>query len=459
MTVATGVHNFASDYDPSLSETEKQDPNILAGYHRDWGTGNHTLLLYRSLQDSSTAGDADYYAPLLSSDPPFGVIPSTYPAIYALQSTTELNSIEAQHIYESDLQSIIVGARYQTESIQTSTTMQQQQTLTQLPGTGVVDSDFQRVSFYGYYQFNPVDTLHLTAGAAYDWERFPLNISGPPLSTAEDERGRLSPKAGVDWTTPDGTRLRADYTRSMSGLLNDSSTLIEPSEIAGFNQQFRSLIPESAGRGTPPATRFETWGLGVDHKFPTGTYVDVEGQMLSSLGDQLLGAWTSGEPPIPTSAPNLPQTQYFQEKDAFASISQLIGDDLSVGARYTLTAVDLSTHVTTPPGTVPPGYYDGHENSTLNELSLFANLELPCGFFGQFQANWWDQQNIASMDEPGDSFYQLNLYAGYRFKRRHAELTLGILNLNNSDYNIDPITYFLEQAHNRTFVASFKFNL
>jgi hypothetical protein len=85
VTVETGVHNLASDYDPSLSETEKQDPNILAGYHRDWGTGNHTLLLYRGLQDYATASDADYYAPLLSSDGKFGVIPSTYPAIYALQ--------------------------------------------------------------------------------------------------------------------------------------------------------------------------------------------------------------------------------------------------------------------------------------------------------------------------------------------------------------------------------------
>ncbi|HEY3913480.1 MAG TPA: TonB-dependent receptor, partial [Verrucomicrobiae bacterium] len=458
MTVATGTHNFASDYDPTLRETEIQDPNVLAGYHRDWGTGNHTLLLYRGLQDHSTASDSDYYAPLLSTDGSFGIIPSTYPSVYSLQSTAELNSIEAQHIYESDRQSVIVGGRYQNESIQTSTVMQQQQTATPLPGSDNVNANFERLSIYGYYQLNLFDSLHLTAGAAYDWERFPLNISGPPLSNTEDERGRLSPKAGIDWTSPDGTRVRADYTRSMSGLLNDSSTLIEPSEIAGFNQEFRSLIPESAGRGTPPATRFETWGLGVDHKFSTGTYLDIEGQLLTSRGDQLIGAWASGEPPVPLANANLPQTQYFQEKDVFASVSQLIGKDLSVGARYTLTAVDLSTHVTTPSGTTIPTYYDGHENSTLNEVSLFANYELPCGFFSQFQVNWWDQENIASMDEPGDSFYQLNLYAGYRFMRRRAELTIGVINLNNSDYHIDPVTYFLEQAHNRTFVASFKFN-
>jgi outer membrane receptor protein involved in Fe transport len=282
-------------------------------------------------------------------------------------------------------------------------------------------------------------------------------LDDPPLSSAEDARGRLSPKAGLDWTLPEGTRLRADYTRSMSGLLNDSSTMIEPSEVAGFNQEFRSLIPESAGKGTPPATRFETWGLGADHKFPTGTYVDVEGQLLTSKGDQLIGAW-SGSLPVPQAVADLPQTQYFQEKDAFASVSQLIGSDLSVGASYTLTAVDLSTHVTTPPGTTPSTAYDTHEDSTLNEVSLFANFYIPCGFFGQFQANWWKQENIESMGEPGDSFAQFNLYAGYRFPRRHVELMAGVVNLGNTDYHIDPVTYFLEQAHARTFVASFKFN-
>ena len=433
------------------------------GYHRDWGNGNQTLALYRGLQDYFTANDGNYSAPLLASVGPV-VVPRVYPAATALQSTTELNSIEAQHIFQNDLHNIIVGARYQTESIQTANLLFDSAISgpgsAMFPGIPHVDSDFERFSAYGYYQLKLFDSLRLTAGAAYDWERFPLNIAGSPLSNVEDERGRLSPKAGVDWTMPDGTRLRADYTRSMGGLLNDSSTLIEPSQVGGFNQEFRSLIPESTGKGTPPAARFETWGLGLDHKFPTGTYVDVEGQLLTSRGDQLIGAWSTGVVAAPGAgvAADLPQSQYFQEKDAFASISQLIGSNLSLGASYTLTAVDLSTHVTTPPGTTPSTAYDTHEDSTLNEMSFFANFYVPCGFFSQFQANWWKQENIGSMGEPGDSFAQFNLYAGYRFPRRHAEVMVGVVNIGNQDYNIDPVTYFLEQAHTRTFVASFKFN-
>jgi Tfp pilus assembly protein PilF len=448
-------------YDPSLHETEIQDPNTLIGYHRDWGTGNHDLVLYRNLQDHFSYEDGIYAAPLVaSSTPPFL---TTYNGAVSLRRTLDLNSVEFQHIYQSDWQTIVAGGRLQDETMDSANNMAALFTGTPLPSLAHVSSDFERVSFYAYYQLKLADdSMHLTVGATYDWERFPLNVGIPPLSSQEDERGRLSPKAGIDWTAPkgtflDGTRVRADYTRSMSGLLNDSSTLIEPSEVAGFNQAFRSLIPESAGFGTPPATRFETWGLGVDHKFSTGTYVDVEGQLLSSRGNQLIGAWTSSPIPVPTGINDLPQTQYFQEKDAFASISQLIGKEFAVGARYNLTSVDLSSHVAFPTGTIDAQEFNVHENSTLNEVSTFANFASPCGFFAQAQANYWRQYNTLP-GEGGDGFWQFNFYAGYRFPHRHVELSVGVVNIGNTDYHIDPVTYFLEQAHARTFTASMKFN-
>ena len=244
----------------------------------------------------------------------------------------------------------------------------------------------------------------------------------------------------------------------MSGLLNDSDTVIEPSEVAGFNQAFRSIIPESAGFGTPPATQFETWGIGADHKFPTQTYVDAEAQLLTSRGNQLIGAWSTPLIiPVPTGVSDLRQTQSFHEKDAFVSVSQLIGKEVSVGARYSLTSADLTTHVDFPAGTANAPLYNLHENSTLNEVSLFANLAAPCGFFAQLQANYWDQFNTLA-GEGNNGFWQVNFYAGYRFPHRHIEASVGVLNIGNQDYHIDPVTYFLEQAHNRTFVASLKFN-
>jgi outer membrane receptor for ferric coprogen and ferric-rhodotorulic acid len=100
----------------------------------------------------------------------------------------------------------------------------------------------------------------------------------------------------------------------------------------------------------------------------------------------------------------------------------------------------------------------------LNEFTLFGNFYLPCGFFSQATANWWIQHNAynnftaGGASEPGNNFWQCNIFAGYRFPRRHVELAVGLVNIFNQGYNIDPATYFLEQARTRTFVATLKFN-
>lgn len=452
----------ARGYDPTLKEYEEQDPNILVGYHRDWGTGNHTLFLYRGLQDHFSSTDQNFLAPVLQPGvlPPFN--PFAAQSIISLQRTTELNSFELQHVYESDRHNLVLGARYQDESSQVANTMAVTPftpfSLFQ-PFLPSETTHYNRLSAYGYYTLKLGDSFKATAGGTYDYEHFPLNIGSPPLSNAETGRGRFSPKFGIDWSLPDNTRIRADYTRSMGGLINDSSTTIEPTEIAGFNQSFRSLIPQSAGFGTPPALKFESWGLGIDHKFSTGTYVDVEGQVLSSSGNQLIGAWT-GTPALTLN--DLNQTQYFQEKDVFISVNQLLGKEFSVGARYALTAVDVSANdFSSVTGLVYP---QNHENSTLNEFSFFGNLYLPCGFFSTAQVNWWMQYNAynnfaaGGVAEPGSEFWQTDLWAGYRFPRRHAEVAVGLLNVFDQGYKIDPVTYFLEQARTRTFVASLKFN-
>jgi tetratricopeptide (TPR) repeat protein len=450
----------SSGYDPALEEYEEQDPNILAGYHRDWGTGNQTLFLYRNLQDHASSVDGFYTAPVLIFGTP---APGDGLSTDVLQRTTDLNSLELQHIYQSDSQGVIVGMRYQHESMESANTITAPlaalaggaPSLSYVPS---VQSDFERFSAYGYYKLKLGDSLRLTGGITYDWEHYPVNMEQPPLSSQETEKGRFSPKVGLDWILPEGTRVRADFTRSMGGLINDSSTTIEPSEIAGFNQSFRSLIPQSAGFGTPPALVFETYGVGIDHKFPTGTYADLEAQFLSSTGDQLIGGYSGGPGGVAIS--EFSQSQYFQEKDVFASVSQLLCSEVAVGARYSLTAVDVSVNDFSP---ATGATFPQHENSTLNELTLFGNYYVPCGFFSQFQANWWVQHNAdnnfaVTGPEPGADFWQLNLYAGYRFPRRHVEVSVGLVNICNQGYNVDPVTYFLEQARTRTLVGSLKFN-
>ena len=60
--------------------------------------------------------------------------------------------------------------------------------------------------------------------------------------------------------------------------------------------------------------------------------------------------------------------------------------------------------------------------------------------------------------EPGDDFWQLNAFVGYRFPRRYAELSVGVLNLTDRDYRLNPLTLYAELPRERTAVVTLKIN-
>src|SRR5208282_1981052 len=141
---------------------------------------------------------------------------------------------------------------------------------------------------YGYETLRLFDCLALTGGIAYDHLNYPLNVDIAPVSTAQTSTDLISPKAGFIWTITPDTFLRFAYTRSLGGLSYDNSVRLEPTEVSGFNQAFRSIIPESVV-GVVPGSRFTTYDLALDQSFRTNTFFTVEGQILDSDGFQSVG--------------------------------------------------------------------------------------------------------------------------------------------------------------------------
>jgi outer membrane receptor for monomeric catechols len=152
----------------------------------------------------------------------------------------------------------------------------------------------------------------------------------------------------------------------------------------------------------------------------------------------------------------------FKEKYLTLNINQLVGQDLSFGAAYSLdaAAIDYATQIQgLPAGTTGAQLPKTYEQSTLHTITLFGNYYLPCGFFSQLQANWYAQANKGfAPNEPGDAFWQFNLFAGYRFPKRHMEIQVGVLNLADQNYHLEPLTYYIAPVPTRTFYSSFKFN-
>ena len=440
---------------------EKQEPNVFAGYHHEWAPEHHTLFLGSRLNDQFTLTDSSANILvfvrtntgqiLLLSPFPFNQFTQTN------HSDFDAYSLELQHIWEQRPGTLIGGARFQAGESDTSASLDRVlPALVFSPYDRQTSTDLQRFTVYGYYYWQVLDSLQLTAGLSYDRLRFPRNIDVPPITDEEATKYRLSPKAGVLWSPWTNTTLRAVYTRSLGGVFFDNSVRLEPTQIAGFNQAFRSLIPESVA-GTIPGSRFETFGVALDQKFNRGTYFTAVGQILKSKADAFVGVFnfTNGAPQaLPSSTP---EKLDYEERSLTLTLNQLIGDNVAVGASYRLTEADLLNQFTEIPTSVSPGARQD-VSATLHQVDLFVRFNYASGLFSQFDALWSQQSNRRySPDIPGDDFWQFNAYVGYRFLQRRAEFKLGLLNITDQDYRLNPLTLYSELPRERTLAASFKF--
>ncbi|TAL06024.1 MAG: tetratricopeptide repeat protein [Verrucomicrobia bacterium] len=460
--------DVANHYDPSQAKTnfvvnEKQEPTLYAGWHHAWSPGSHTLLLLGRLTDRLSFQDADanFFWLRNFGGPIAEVVTRTSPQndipfAEDFRSEFTLYSTELQQIWETDRQSLVLGGRWQSGDVDARADLSRGFPLT----SDHLDASLERGNAYAYYSLQVLAPLRLIGGVSYDHLRFPMNADLAPLTAGEDSRDLVSPKAGLLFTPWERGLLRASYTKSLGGLYFDNSVRLEPTQIAGFNQAFRSLIPESVA-GLVPGTEFETAGVGFDQSLASGTFFGIEAEWLTSDGRRAVGAVTNSQPAAffpPDSPASTREDLNFRERNLSAYIAQLLGDNFSVSARYRISEARLQTLFPEIPDTATGlAALEAGQRATLQQLSFAINFHHRCGAFARWESSWHHQNNAdpAMID---DDFWQHDLLVGYRFPRRHAEVRLGVLNLFNQDYRLSPLNLHQELPRDRTFVASMRFN-
>jgi Tfp pilus assembly protein PilF len=442
---------------------ENQEPLLLAGYHRQWAPGQHTLVLASRLHDRFSATNPTSPTILISQYPNgdvTGTIRTTSEQRY--RSELEIYSLELQHIAQIKDWTFIGGARSQFGQFETDN---HQEDLVDLssslpdPLNQHIEPDMQRWTAYAYGHWQALERLTLIGGLSYDYLRSPENYRFAPVSDGEETRDQWSPKAGLIWKMTDASTLRAAYTWSLAGVSLDQSVRLEPSQVAGFNQSWRSLIPESVA-GAQAGAKLENGSLEWDHRFTTGTYFAIRGDVYRSKLNRQVGVFELPFEAVPSTTT---ERLDYQEASLTATLNQLVGNIGAVGAQYRLSNAQLEDDFpmipTSVPHLFPPDELKPRQDleSTLHQVLLFAALNHLSGFFERFEAQWFSQNNQGYQPgRPGDSFWQLNLYGGYRFPNRRAEIRLGLLNLAAQDYRLNPLNLTAELPRERTFVASLR---
>ena len=454
---------------PTLRITESQEPNVFAGFHHEWSPGSHTLLLAGRLNDTFTLTDSAAPGTISAATIPVLIRTNTgeilrlspFPFNQFNQTNhSELDaySVELQHLYQKSVFTFVVGTRYQTGKSDTTASLRNNLMAPVYNPRDAQDvtTDLERVSLYGYYYWQILHSLQLTAGVSFDRLNYPRNIDLPPITGAQATQNKVSPKAGLLWQPLEGTTVRGVYTRSLGGVFYDTSVRLEPTQLAGFNQAFRSIIPESVA-GNVPGSRFETWGLALDQKLPSQTYVGVAGEILNSKADALVGVYNYTNGAAQAFPSSTPEQLHYRERSLTVYADQLLGRYFAIGGGYKLTQADFHDRFTEIPSSVnnAPGQ---NARAFLHQVNLFTRFNHSSGFFSQFDAVWSQQSNQGyAPDLPGDDFWQFNAYVGYRFLQRRGELKLGLLNLTDRDYRLNPLTLYAELPRQRTLMVAFKF--
>jgi tetratricopeptide (TPR) repeat protein len=475
-------HNAA----PGLHFHELQQPAILlAGYHHEWAPGIHTLLLAGRLADEIFFSDQntpdEINAFLLS-----GTQPNVSRSLILIRNGGALNNVlilpldltyhntfttytgELNQIWETDHNTLVFGARFQSGEFHTSDRLDNPPPFASAffnvpPAAQDFDTSLDRQSYYLYDTWRPFRRLSLTAGLSYDRLESPTNYRNAPITTGEDSRERLSPKMGVIWNPCADLFVRGAYTQSLGGVSFDQSVGLEPNQVAGFNQIFRSIISESLV-GSVAAPTYDTGGILIEDRFATGTYLSLQSTVLQSDVDRTVGVFDAFlapfggriNPPIVPSSTS--QKLRYEEQGLLATINQLVGDEWSFGLSYQFTHSRLQTIFSEIPTAVVLGA-DHLERATLHQGQIFALFNHPCGFFARIEGYWARQSNVGYFpDIPGDNIFQTNLYVGYRFRRNYGDITVGLLDMTDQDYKLNPLNYYNELPRERTLVARVRLN-
>jgi outer membrane receptor protein involved in Fe transport len=446
---------------------ETHEPFVTLGYHHEWAPGIHTLAVANWL--NSDFGFANPSQPTLLLIENGGDIQAArgLTAVTRVRNEISIFSTELQQILTLGPLTTIAGVRGQYGDIE-SANLQTRPS----PFAGFFppppapaarqqqDATFRRVSAYLYEQWQMTRGLRLIGGVVYDYMELPGNFQSAPISSREESVSRVSPKAGLIWEPLKELSFRAAYARSVGGATFDQSYQLEPAQIGGFVQSFRSIIPESVA-GAATAARFETIQAAVDVKLPRGTYIGFDGGLRSSDVERSVGAFRFSPAQTYASPSSTRQHLRYEERTAGVSVFQMLGDEVVLGARYEITQAELASALVEVPSGVPQSGLQrrSHPESLLHQVGLSLVFNHHSGFFAQAQEVWSRQENDEySFPLETEDVFQTHLLAGYRFPRRRAEIAVGVLNITDQDYRLSPLTAYNEMPRERTFVTRLRLN-
>ncbi|MBI4658525.1 MAG: TonB-dependent receptor [Verrucomicrobia bacterium] len=452
---------------PHFRFDERQEPIAIGIWRHEWSPGHQTLALAGRLENDQRFRDLGTTKTVLVGSP---ANPQDLLLDLAYRGRFETYMGELNHIAQFNSNTLVAGGRVQVGEFTTSDRLTGDPRVSSFfgdtAGTGVfhdavIGEEFSRLSLYAYDTWQALERLSFTAGLQYDTLDSPRNFRHPPISGGSVDQSRLLPKAALIWRPTDSLSVRGMFAQSLGGVSFDESYRLEPVQLAGFSQAFRTVIPESIV-GSVSGHRLDLGGLALDVKLPTRTFLGAQATITRSAVDRTLGLFEF-DPSFSWAPPGQPgQTIEFlryEEQAIQFTVNQLVGANWSFGGKYELSRAQLDRDI-------PSMTFTSAEEADMHTLRLQALFNAANGWFGRAMALWWWQKDSGEINgvariaaEHDEQHAQFDLEAGWRFPRQYGELSLGVMNLLDDDYRLAPLSAVSELPRERVFFVRLRLNL
>lgn len=435
---------------------EQQDPIVVSIWRHDWSPGINTMVLVGRLENHQIFTDLTpleiHSTPLLFR-PPFNIF---------YESEFESFFGELNQIIRAPLHTFIGGIRIQSGSLNTSDRIIGNRFLAEsfgdTSGQGIfhnlmIEEPFSRSAGYAYHTWEPFNQFFITGGIAVDNLQSPRNFRHVPIGPGHVSKTQVLPKGALVWEATDALTLRSMYAQSLGGVTFDEGFRLEPAQLAGFSQAYRTVIPESAGAvGSVSGHELELFSGAIDLKWPSRTYLGAQTALIRSEIDRTIGYFFLGPPGSQPQGRALQTDEKleYQEVTVQASADQLVGRYWSIGARYQYSVSELEqtrSAIASPP----------FERANTHMARVQALFNGSKGFFGRAASTFWWQSGTQL---PGGSeHHQIDGEIGWRFPRQRGEVSLGFMNALDENYQLVPLAGLPEFPHERVFFVRMRLNL
>ncbi|HEY4300047.1 MAG TPA: hypothetical protein VGM73_04175, partial [Candidatus Didemnitutus sp.] len=401
-------------------------------------------------------------SPFLGEAPVTGVYSSTFD--FATERRLAIYSAELEHIWRAHGNTLIAGARWQDGNYDTSDRLDlEDSSLRGFFASPAADQrfrvGFQRQSEYIYDYLEAASWLTVIGGVSFDRLKRPDNFQFPPLDGRQTTKSRSNGKFGLVMRPARWVTLRAAYSEVLGGVTFDDDVRLEPAQFAGFAQDFRTVISESIASSVV-APVYKNKGVAMEGLLPTrlwwgATYTDLHERVDRTVGDfdvLFLPAFPAGLGILPAGTP---ETLRYDERATSLTLNQLVGSEFAAGLVFRRIQARLDDRYPQIPTSLD-SLADQQGTASLDQLALTGNWNAPTGWFASVELDWYRQRlegvilGTAASATPGDDFWQGNVAVGYRFHHNLREISVGVLNMGNRDYNLSPLDNILEPPRKRT---------